>query len=135
MNPMKIRGTDFVMFRVRNLMRAVNFYRDVLGLPLEVCSEEEHWAEFDCGNVTLALSAGELAAAGNTTTGTGARIALAVEDIGAAYVEMMAKGVQVLHPPQDHGVCHSLEVLDPDGNEILLHCRADHTFGRPVPAA
>jgi hypothetical protein len=32
--------------------------------------------------------------------------------------------------PQDWGVCQSLEIFDPDGNPILLHHRADGTFGR-----
>ncbi|MGA2281362.1 MAG: VOC family protein, partial [Verrucomicrobiota bacterium] len=37
---MKIRGTDFVMYPVSDLARAAKFYREVLGLPQEVYSEE-----------------------------------------------------------------------------------------------
>jgi predicted enzyme related to lactoylglutathione lyase len=123
---MKIRGTDFVRYHVSDLATAVAFYRDVLGLPLEICSEEYHWAGFDCGNVTLALPAGESV----VESGTGARIALAVDDIDLACAELGAKGARILQSPQDHGVCRALEVLDPDGNVILLHRRADGTFGR-----
>jgi Glyoxalase/Bleomycin resistance protein/Dioxygenase superfamily len=53
--PMKIRGTDFVMFPVSDLARAAKFYREVLGLPQEIYSEEWQWAEFNCGNVILSL--------------------------------------------------------------------------------
>ena len=123
---MKIRGTDFLMYRVSDLARAVKFYRDALGLPLEIYSEEYHWAEFDCGNLTLALLAGETLAG----WGDRARIALAVDDIDGAFAELTAQGIAVPHPPQDHGVCRAFEVFDPDGNSILLHHRADGTFGR-----
>jgi catechol 2,3-dioxygenase-like lactoylglutathione lyase family enzyme len=74
---MKIRGTDFVMYLVSDLARAASFYRDVLGLPQNGYSEEWKWAEFDCGNVTLALKAGEKL----PEVITGVRIALAVDDI------------------------------------------------------
>jgi predicted enzyme related to lactoylglutathione lyase len=122
---MKIRGTDFVMYRVSDLGRAVKFYRDVLGLPLELCSEQDGWAEFDCGNLTLSLLAGE------TANGSpNARIALAVDDIDRAYAELTAKSARLPQPPQDYGVCCAFEVLDPDGNAILLHRRANGTFGR-----
>lgn len=128
---MKIRGTDFVMFHVSDLATAVKFYRDALGLPLEVYSEEHHWAEFDCGNLTLALRAGETP----VESGTGARVALAVDDIDLAYKELTARHAWILQPPQDHGVCRAFEVQDPDGNVILLHHRADGTFGRNVVGA
>ena len=123
---MIIRGVDFVMYRVSDLARAVEFYRDTLGLPLEMHSTEYQWAEFDCGNVTLGLHGGEEPAA----RGVGARLALAVDDIAAAHAELAACGVRLGGPPQDWGVCRSLEVFDPDGNAILLHHRADGTFGR-----
>lgn len=123
---MNIRGTDFVMYHVSDLDRAVTFYRDVLGLPLEVESKEYNWAEFDCGNVTLALQA-TLHPVG---VGGGCRIALAVEDIKAAYEELVAKQAPVMRSPQDHGVCHAFDVRDPDGNLILIHCRADGSFGQ-----
>ena len=53
---MNIRGTDFVIYPVSDLGRAATFYRDVLGLPQEVYNEEWRWAEFNCGNTTLAIS-------------------------------------------------------------------------------
>jgi catechol 2,3-dioxygenase-like lactoylglutathione lyase family enzyme len=63
---MKIRGTDFVLYNVSDLHAAVIFYRDVLGLPLELCSDEWQWAEFNCGNVTLALHGGMEVEPGST---------------------------------------------------------------------
>jgi len=126
---MKIQGVDFVTYYVSDVHASVLFYRDILGLPLALCSDEERWAEFDCGNVMLALK-------GDTEIWPAAhapRLALAVADVAAAYVELRARGVNVVAPPQDHGVCQHMELLDPDGNVVILHHRADGTFGRPPP--
>lgn len=123
---MRIRGTDFVMFHVSDLGRAVAFYRDVLGLRPELVSEEYQWAELDAGNVTLALRAVESV----IESGTAARLALAVEDIDAAYAELQARHADLIGPVHDHGVCRVFELRDPDGNVLLLHRRADGTFGQ-----
>jgi predicted enzyme related to lactoylglutathione lyase len=123
---MKIRGTDFVMYLVSDLARAANFYRDVLGLPQKVYNEEWQWAEFDCGNLTLSLKGGEKL----PETILGGRIALAVEDIHAAHAELKKIGARILSEPRDFSVCWAMEILDPDGNMIILHQRADGTFGQ-----
>jgi predicted enzyme related to lactoylglutathione lyase len=126
---MKIRGTDFVMYQVSDLATAARFYRDTLGLPQEIYSEEERWAEFNCGNVTLALHGGRQPAAASP----GARVALAVDDIHAAYTELKRRGARVLGEPADHQVCWHVDVLDPDGNLIILHQRSDGTFAQNTP--
>jgi len=121
----KIRGTDFVMFQVSDLGRAAQFYGETLGLTQEVYSEEPPWAEFNCGNVTLSLNGGGEIAIG-TASG---RIALAVEDVPAVYAELKTKGVCTVNEPVDYGVCQAVQVQDPDGNIVILHHRADGTFG------
>jgi predicted enzyme related to lactoylglutathione lyase len=128
---MKIRGTDFVMYLVSDLARAATFYRDVLGLPQEVYSAEWQWAEFNCGNITLALKGGEKL----PDAVTGGHIALAVEDIQAAYEELKKKGVRIVSEPQDYSVCWAMKVLDPDGNAVVLHKRANGTYGQNAPNA
>ena len=122
---MKIRGTDFVMYLVSDLARATSFYREILGLPQEVYSEEGQWAEFNCGNLTLSLKGGEKLSA----VISGGRIALAVDDIHAAHEEMKKRGVRIVSEPHDYSVCWAMEILDPDGNLVILHKRADGTVG------
>ncbi len=122
---MKIRGTDFIMYPVSDLARAAAFYRDILGLPQEMYSAEWQWAEFNCGNVTLALKGGEQL----PEVIPGGRIALAVEDVQGAHEELHKKGVHIVQPPQDYSVCWAMEIRDPDGNEVILHKRADGSFG------
>lgn len=123
---MKIRAADFVTLPVSDLAAAARFYREVLGLHQDFLSEEHQWAEFDCGNVTLALHGGQ-----PEHPAGGFKVAVAVDDIAAAYKELGARGVRLPSPPRDWGVCQSLELLDPDNNTLLLHHRADGTFGRP----
>jgi predicted enzyme related to lactoylglutathione lyase len=113
------------MFAVSDLRRAAAFYREVLGLRCTVESDEFQWAEFDCGNVTLALKGGDLPAG----AAGGGRLALAVEDVAQAYAELVARGVRVGGPPEDSGFCVAFEACDPDGNRLILHRRADGSAG------
>ena len=108
---MKIRGTDFVMYPVSDLAKAAQFYRETLGLSQEVYSEPWQWAEFDCGNVTLALHGGAKPA----EEMTGGQIARAVEDIHVTGAELKSQGARVLGEPTYYPVCWALKVLDPDG--------------------
>jgi predicted enzyme related to lactoylglutathione lyase len=114
------------MYPVSDLATAARFYRETLGLPQEIYNEEWQWAEFNCGNVTLALKGGEQPA----TAGAGGRIALAVDDVHAACNELKARGVCMAGEPVDYSVCRAVEVLDPDGNTVILHQRADGTCGQ-----
>jgi predicted enzyme related to lactoylglutathione lyase len=123
---MHIRGTDFVMFQVSDLTRAVGFYREVLSLRCEIESAEYQWAEFDCGNVTLSLKGSAVA----DGTKTGGRIALAVDNVRKAYEELKQRGIQVEGAPVDSGFCVAIEIYDPDGNLVILHQRADGSYGQ-----
>ena len=123
---MRIRGVDFVMYPVTDMLRAAAFYRDVLGLRQELDSPE--WVEFDCGNVTLALMKSDAESASRV-----GRLAFAVEDIEAAYEELKKNAIPGFKEPIDFGVCRAIEIYDPDGNPLLLHQRADGTYGLGEP--
>ena len=123
---MKIRGTDFVLYQVSNLAKAAKFYRETLGLPQEMFSEEWQWAEFNCGNITLSLRGGMKL----PKKVPGARVAFAVKDVRAACAELERKGVRILKKPANYSVCWAMEIADPDGNTVILHQRADGTCGR-----
>ena len=83
---------------VADMDRAVNFYRDVIGLPLKFQSPQ--WSEFSTGEITLALHpASEKNAAGKLEMGFSA------DDLQKFHTEMKDKGVQFSIPPakQDFG--------------------------------
>lgn len=127
---MRIRGTDFVVYQVSDIARAAAFYRDILGLPQEMYSEEYQWAEFNCGNVTLSLHGGQKL----PEQIAGGRIALAVDNVFTVSAQLQGKGVRFETQPTDYSVCHAAVILDPDGNAVILHKRADGTFGQSSTA-
>ena len=127
---MKILGTDFVMFQVSNMEKAVKFYGETLGLVQEVDTDD--FAEFNCGNVTLSLIRlpGEPDEKGSDEGKSVGHIALAVGDVNAAYVELKEKEERLEGEPVDYGCCQAVTVQDPDGNVVILHHRVDGTIGQ-----
>ena len=127
--PMQSSAVDFVVYGVRDLPRAVAFYHETLGLPVEGEFPEYRWVEFAAGNVTLAVA--EVPAAERRRPGYagGATVALAVPDVRAAVEALRAKGVRVLSEPEESSVCHMATISDPDGNRVYLHQRKDGTAG------
>jgi len=123
---MEVRGADFVMYPVTDLARSIHFYRDTLGLSLEM-EAGGMWAEFTAAPTTLALYRPEKPEEGPQAGG--ASIALAVADVQAAISELKEKGVIVAWEPFESPVCWMAIVTDPDGNSIILHQRKDGSVG------
>lgn len=93
----RLRLCRAVMYPVSDLARSATFYREILGLTQEVCSEEWHRAEFHCGEVTIALHEGvefpqEIA---------GGRIALALDGVQAADAELKRCGMPLFSESAD----------------------------------
>ncbi|MFC7068991.1 VOC family protein [Halobaculum lipolyticum] len=154
---MHATAADFVFYNVDDIERAVSFYRDTLGLPLEAADEEAGWAEFAAPPTTLVLwhdRSGETqvpetggdtddGAAGNDDDGgeygsgdgggSGGGVALAVDDVESAVEELRAAGTAVHMDPIETSVCDMAVIGDPAGNTILLHRRHDGTTGRRDP--
>ena len=118
---MKIKGIDFVLYPVSDYKRSVAFYRDILGLIL-THEYKDYWCEFDTGAGTFVITSHEIVSKGAT-------VAFAVDDLKKAVEYLKAKKVNVTEEPRETGVCFMATVLDPDGNEIILHQRKDATVG------
>jgi predicted enzyme related to lactoylglutathione lyase len=82
------------------------------------------------GTRPLALKGGE----SSPKPWPGGHIALAVADVPTACENLKRQGVRIAKEPQDYGCCQAVEIFDPDGNRVVLHHRADGTFG-PNPSA
>jgi predicted enzyme related to lactoylglutathione lyase len=88
----------YVIEFVADMDRAVEFYRDTVGLPLKF--QSPGWSEFLTGEARLGLHpASEKNAAGKIEMG------FSVADLEKFYEEMSAKGVKFPMPPkkQDFG--------------------------------
>lgn len=117
-----VTGTDFAVVNVSDFERGCHFYGEVLGLEHTVNYGRHPGAEFETGNLTLAVmqldAFGEhLKFAPNPNP-----IALRVDDVDAARAELEPKGVE-FSGQIDSGVCIQAFFADPDGNALILHHR------------
>ena len=89
---------NYVIKFVADMDRAVKFYRDVLGLPLQF--QSPGWSEFATGETTLGLHP----ASQNNPAGT-VELGFSVANLEKFHQEMTAKSVQFSMPPtkQDFG--------------------------------
>jgi catechol 2,3-dioxygenase-like lactoylglutathione lyase family enzyme len=111
---------DFVLVPTRDLERAIDFYGERLGLRRS--NEHPQWAEFELGNVTLALGNPEQVGWEFQPLPKGA-IAIRVPDVATARAELEEDGIQFEGDTFDSGVCHMAFFSDRDGNGLLLHHR------------
>ena len=116
-----VTGVDFVAVPARDFDASVDFYGKVLGLPFVKRWGEMPGAEFQAGNLTLAIM--EPTAFGQEFHAHALPIALQVDDVSAARAQLEADGVQFVSDLIDSGVCHQAIFLDPAGNSLGLHHR------------
>lgn len=117
-------GLTHVRLLVDDYPGTFTFYRDVLGLEPTFGDETSGYADFETGDVTLALFDGsEMAAAvdgdGPSTRGRDqVAVVLRVEDVDAVGDALRSDGVGLAAPPTDHpewGI-RTVHCRDPDGN-------------------
>jgi len=112
-----LEGLGQVAVPVRDLVRSVTFYRDVLGLPL--LFEVPGMAFFDGNGVRLMFS--------EQTEGPlhASILYYRVDDLDAAYAMLHAKSIEFLRPPhlvakmEDHELWMAF-LTDPDGHTLAL---------------
>lgn len=122
---MKVRGVDFVAVGIPagRMKEAHAFYGGKLGLSTDDPQGEE-WAEYDTGNLTIALVKEDNPHVGSTVT-----LALAVDDVGQAVDDLKAQGIEVTFGPEEYSPCFMAALKDPFGNAIYIHQRKDGTVG------
>jgi|SRR5215467_8622598 len=112
------RELAFVAYSVKDVPRAIAFYRDVIGLkPSDMFTD--YWAEFDIGDMTFGVGDGESI---GIAAGSQASAAFEVEDIAVERERLVALGVPVTEV-FDSPMCRSCFVTDPEGNRFALHQR------------
>lgn len=116
-----VTGTDFITVGTTNFDAAREFYGTVLGLP-----ESKRWgkrpaAEFETGNLTIAVM--ESQAFGIEFRPNNLPIELRVDDVEAARATLTERGVTFKGDTLDSGVCHQAFFNDPDGNALAIHHR------------
>jgi catechol 2,3-dioxygenase-like lactoylglutathione lyase family enzyme len=116
-----ITGVDFIAVPAEDFEESVRFYGETLGLPPVKRWGNMPGAEFQAGNLTLAIM--EPTAFGSEFKPHSLPIAFQVDDVAASRAELEAKGVQFSADIMDSGVCHQAFFRDPAGNTLNLHHR------------
>ena len=104
---------QFVWLTVSDLNRSVRFYSDTLKFPVQV--QNNAFAIVQLGESALYLAVGE-ATPGNM------HLAISVEDVDAFHQQLQAQGLPVT-PPEDEGWARYINLLDPDGYQLLILTR------------
>lgn len=107
-----------VVLYVRDMQRAVAFYRDVLGL--ELAFESEHWTTFRTGACTLALHA-----TARREPGTGEPDpTFLVSDANAERHRLVAASVEVTEIREPAPGVKVFDAHDPDGNRFSIESKS-----------
>ena len=119
---MAIRGISYVQLVVEDWPIAVEFYRDVLGFPVEQLFDGEQWASFDLAGAKLVLYGGGVASDRPKGLDRNAFIPnLECEDIYGTVAELEGRGVPFIAPVSDNGEGYRVATfVDPEGNRIQL---------------
>ena len=134
----RIRDIDHVVLRVVDLDRALAFYRDVLGCPLERRQDDIGLVQLRAGRslIDLVPIDGVLGRAGGAAAGAEGRnvdhFCVRVEpfDVAAIRAHLHAHAVEAGEVARRFGAegeGPSLYIQDPDGNVIELKGPADRT--------
>jgi len=115
-----VEGVDFVGVPTDDFDASFRFYSQVLGLPCIDRYGSKPGAEFQAGNLTLALMQND--AFGQEFRPNSMPIALRVADVDAARERLEAAGVDFI-AQYDSGVCLQAIFADPAGNLLDLHRR------------
>jgi len=122
---MQIKELGHVVLYVSSLKRSADFYKDTLGFA-EI-HRDAHTALFSSGRTHHELLLIEVGGPSGTQRfpspglyHIGFKIGDGAEAAKQAYTELKEKGVQIVGTG-DHGVTHSIYLLDPDGNELELY--------------
>ena len=117
---MNYLGIVWAGLLVADLEGAINFYRNILELPL--IEGEERCAMFDAGNgaVLELWPAGFASTAPKTPKQQSLRIAFKVENLDETIAALQSRGVQFIGEVGEYAGDRWIYFADPEGNRLEL---------------
>ncbi len=115
---MNIKHLGSVIIAVSNLEKSVEFYSNVIGLPVK--NKHGDWAELGRDGATLILHPASRPINTGTSIENGIVLGLVVGDIGSAVSDLKSKKVAVYRDIESHKAGKNCIVLDPDKYMISL---------------
>lgn len=115
--PFQLSRINAIMLGVRDLEKALAFYRGRLGLP--VIMQETQIALLDAGPIRLGLSTGHVRMAPHVAGAS--EVVFQVEHVRAARESLQAQGVEFLNEPrQATPTDWAAHFRDPDGHLLSI---------------
>ena len=112
-----IKHVAFLVYPVRDMIRARDFYERILGL--KVASEYQgHWVEYNIQGTMLAVTDW---LEGAQPCSNGAALALEVAHPDALFQFFESNRVNIIKPLFETPVSRMGIVADPEGNGIVIH--------------
>jgi len=105
-----------IMLIVKDMDRSVAFYRDVVGLSVEM--HTPFWSSLSAGNISLGLHPESEHA--KVAPGTGCTFGFEVDDIQVTVQQLKAKGVGIQLEPKREEFGWLAVFTDPDGYAVQL---------------
>lgn len=127
---MRVLGMVWVGVRTDRFDETVGFFRDVLGVPMEVRASDFGWSRMPDGSQLEVFDATE---AEHQHFTTGPVPEFLVDDLPAALDELRAAGVEIMGEPVISGRDGWCHFRAPDGNVYGLTAGAD--YWRPITEA
>jgi predicted enzyme related to lactoylglutathione lyase len=112
-----IKSIAFFVYVVKNIKAARRFYEEILELKLTHEFKNE-WFEYDLDGATFVVAKEDKT---HRAPISGAMLAFEVEDLVKTVEALKQKNVKVSLECLETPVCHIALILDPSGNEIMLH--------------
>jgi uncharacterized glyoxalase superfamily protein PhnB len=121
-----IKGFSTLLLYVSDLGKSLNYYRDLLGIPVQFeTAEDGGVAVLRAGASTLVLHSdanmreGYLPKPGER--GRGVLVHFDVDDVDALYEQLLSRGVEISQEPSDQTFgMRTMYVFDPDGYNLVF---------------
>ncbi len=117
--PFRITGMDLSGYMCKDAARAIEWYRDVLGLEPVLVYPDDRGAEYALPDGTTFGLFGGGGKVMPFQPGNG--ILFAVDDLEAAVQALQDRGIEIVE--RETAVCNMATITDPEGNSIFLHKR------------
>lgn len=124
------RKIDAVILLVSDMNKSIEFYRDILGLPLN--SKAPDWTEFFIKGTKLALHPLNKRLKNKIRSRLGILIGFSVIDMDETVKILKEKGVKFVKEPKTESFGKHAIIEDPDGYMISLVQLTNRTSGEEI---
>lgn len=113
---MAVKKFSSAYYVVKDMDKAVGFYRDILGLNIKF-RDGDRWTQFDVNGVAVALAD---PSEGTVPPGGGGTVVLEVDDLGEMRDRLIQNGVMVNDIVDMGGHGRYFTATDPAGNIVQI---------------